>query len=383
MRVTFLAPRLPPAVCGVGDHTANLARALADRGIEVGFLSFHAQQAATRDLLTPGPLGRWSGSPASLADCISRQVPDWLWVQLSGYGFSRWGAPWGLYRALRAVRRKFPRLRIAVCMHEGHCEPADLGWKGPLLSPWQRFTVGAVARIANVNMATIPLMERLLRDAYRVSAEAIAVLPIGSNLPVVLLGPEEVAAKRQQLGWGLEETVAVAFGSWGKQIAALAVHGDCLASAARLGNVHRVVCVGGDSQGPPPASTAWRLAPPLTDRLTILGPREARELATILACSDLGLTSTPREFLCKSSAFMAMMDAGLSVLVHGQGEPGYGVGDLSGCMAPARFASETISRAALAAWGRQLQALAAKTFSWEAIAARAEEILRAPAPETS
>jgi hypothetical protein len=113
----------------------------------------------------------------------------------------------------------------------------------------------------------------------------------------------------------------------------------------------------------------------LTDRLTILGPREARELSTTLACSDLGLTSTPREFLCKSSAFMATINAGLPVLVDGQGETGYGVGDLAGCMPPARFASETISRAALGAWGRQLQALAAKTFSWEAIAARAEEIL--------
>ncbi len=112
-RLTFLAPRLPPAVCGLADHTQWLAEAMAEQGLEVGFI--HTQQNAPELTRLPGPVDCWDGRRRSLAGLLIRQRADWLWVQLSGYGYSRWGAPLILGQAISWARRRIPELRVAVC----------------------------------------------------------------------------------------------------------------------------------------------------------------------------------------------------------------------------------------------------------------------------
>ncbi len=98
MRVTFLAPRLPPAVCGVADHTQKLAEAMAEQGVEVGFI--HTKLDAAETVQLPGPIDFWDGDKRSLIELLKRQRANWLWVQLSGYGYSRWGAPFILGQAV-------------------------------------------------------------------------------------------------------------------------------------------------------------------------------------------------------------------------------------------------------------------------------------------
>ncbi len=96
MRISFLAPRLPPAVCGVADHTRLLAGAMADQGAQVGFISAHPAMPGESESALGGPIGHWSGGPRSLIQCLAQQGAEWLWVQLSSYGFERKGAPWRL-----------------------------------------------------------------------------------------------------------------------------------------------------------------------------------------------------------------------------------------------------------------------------------------------
>src|SRR5438046_2626727 len=111
MRISFLAPRLPPRTCGVGDHTRCLAEAMRQQGVRVGFV--HRSGQVEYDV-PPGPVAFWDGGNESLVRCVGEQEPDWLWVQLSGYGYSRWGAPYRLACGLRWMRRQLPRVRIAV-----------------------------------------------------------------------------------------------------------------------------------------------------------------------------------------------------------------------------------------------------------------------------
>src|SRR5262249_51848302 len=116
MRITFLAPRLPPAVCGVADHTRFLAEAMAGQGVEVGFL--HREPVAGGPEPMLGPVLNWDGGARALEECIAKQAPDWLWIQFSNYGYSRWGAPYCLGRDLRRLRSRMPGLCIAIYLHE-------------------------------------------------------------------------------------------------------------------------------------------------------------------------------------------------------------------------------------------------------------------------
>ena len=88
MRVSFLTPRLPPAICGLADHTRFLAEAMIRQGVDAGFI--HRDATADPAPTLPGPVGFWDDRPGSLVRHAQDQATDWLWVQLSGYGYSRW-----------------------------------------------------------------------------------------------------------------------------------------------------------------------------------------------------------------------------------------------------------------------------------------------------
>jgi len=371
MRLTFLAPRLPPAVCGVADHTQRLAEAMAEQGVEVGFI--HAKPAAEIVRL-PGPVDYWDGRRWSLADLLIRQRAEWLWVQLSGYGFSGWGAPFVLGRAIAAARERIPELRVAVYAHETYCAPHQLGIKGPVLAPWQRFTVARIAQSADVVFSSNPEQWEQLANECSVRDKTF-LLPIGSNVPALTLAAAERAQMRAGFGWTPDEVVAVAFGSWGMQTRALARHFDCLKKAMERGTVHRVACVGGDSKEAPAELRRYAQAGPLADKLTIFGRREAAEVARILGCCDLGLVQPSRPVMCKSGGFVAMGMNGLPVLTVDTGDPGYGLDSLGGCLTAERFLSGSCSQAQLAIWGDEVRRLAMKTFDWASIARMAISLL--------
>src|SRR5437868_1904635 len=105
-------------------------------GIEVSFI--HREPSRSDSPLPSESVAHWAGTTESLLRCVSAQRAEWLWVQLSSYGYSRWGAPLQLSRTLRALQRRMPKVLIAVCAHETHCQPHQLGYKGWFLSPWQR-----------------------------------------------------------------------------------------------------------------------------------------------------------------------------------------------------------------------------------------------------
>jgi hypothetical protein len=311
MRVTFLSPRLPPRICGVGDHTRCLALAMAGHGVQVGFVHRGTQPVLD---MPEGPVRSWDGGVKSLVRAVEEQAPDWLWVQVSGYGYSRWGAPARLGWALSSVRKKWTRVRIAVCLHETHCRVAQLGMKGPLLAPWQRHTVGAVARLGDQVFATTSRYRAEAVAAYGVDPAKASVLPVGSNIPIRALSPPERLTHRRRLGWGTEEVVAIAFGSYPTQLAALTAFEEKLREGFEKGALNRVVCVGGFTRTVPNAFAArrQRLGRPLLD---VLGPRPASDVAIVLSCADVGLCATPREALDKSGSFKAFGLAGLAVLV--------------------------------------------------------------------
>ena len=170
---------------------------MQEEGVEVGFI--HRQPLCGDGNLPPGPVDRWADSAASLRDCVRRQRPDWLWIQLSGYGYSRWGAAFGLARALRALRRALPELAVTVYAHETHCQPSQLGRKGIWLSPWQRYTAGAMVRQADLVFTSMAKYVRQVIHDYGVRPERVVRLPLGPNVPQICFTASERARLRQTL----------------------------------------------------------------------------------------------------------------------------------------------------------------------------------------
>ncbi len=196
---------------------------MRSEGVEVGFI--HREPSRAGRGLPEGPIDAWDGGARSLQECVRRQQPDWLWVQLSGYGYSRWGARCGLDARCGQLRRRLPDVGLAVFAHETHCQPHQLGRKGRLLSPWQRYTVGTVVRQADLVFTSIPKYLRQITHDYDFPSDRIVRLPIGSSIPPVYLTQTERRQRRKRLGWGSEELVAVTFGSFGSQLRACAVVG--------------------------------------------------------------------------------------------------------------------------------------------------------------
>lgn len=156
-----LIPRLPPPVCGVGDHARGLATALAAQGVESVLVPY---QAATdwRQVL------RRSATQAGAV--------TWL-VHYSGYGYARRGAPLGLLRELRRLRRECPGVRLLTMFHELYAGGPP--WTSAFwLSPLQRHVAAGLARLSDAVFTNREASAEWLRA--RVSVP-VTVRPVFSN----------------------------------------------------------------------------------------------------------------------------------------------------------------------------------------------------------
>src|SRR5262249_27110234 len=299
----------------------------------------------------------------------------WLWVQLSGYGYSRWGAPYRLGCALARLRRKMPNVRLAVYLHETHCWPRQLGIKGPLLSPWQKYTVGRIARMADLVFTSNQHWQRVALHDYHVEPHKLVLLPIGSNIPRADLTAEARASLRRSLNWGEREIVAVTFGSYGFQLLALQRFKDLLLQGLSNKTLDRVVCLGGERPAIPSQFESWKSFFGNPDVFQILGPRPAPEVGQILECCDFAFNATPKSVLEKSGSFIAAANAGLGVLVHSDHSNGGACDHALPVLAAeswnwcdALLPQTTLMR-------RALQEHARANYAWDTIARRALAVL--------
>ena len=314
MRISFLAPRLPPAVCGIADHTRLLAEAFTQEGVEVGFIHHERLRSAGRIL--PGPIDCWDRSGHDLQRCVAPKAR-----LVMGSIVELWLLPLGC--SARAGEGSssdaLPGVAVAICAHETHCQPQQLGRKGPLLSPWQHHTVAGVVRQADIVFTSIAKYVRQIIQEYKFPSAQVVHLAIGSSLPQIRVTSERHARMRQALGWTADDVVAVTFGSFGSQLRALRNCHEHLARGLRAGHLQRIVCVGGVNRTPPSELTAFGDHFGGPRRFQVLGHRPERTVAKVLECSDFAFSAYPRGLLGKSTAFSAFALAGLPVLVANAG----------------------------------------------------------------
>ena len=205
-RLDLVFPALPPALDGIGDHTARLATALAERW-DVRVLT--AQSNAER---LPGVRVKEAFSLASrrgvqaLEEAVADDLPDWLLLQFNQFSYGRWGFNPYLPRVVRRIRRACPATRVAVLFHEDFVPVTS--WKNAIITAWQRAQFVALGRSAEVVGFSIEPWARRYRTWF--PQAQVAHWPVGSNIPHAGLSRQ---AARDRLQLGADAFVVGVFGT--------------------------------------------------------------------------------------------------------------------------------------------------------------------------
>lgn len=282
-------------------------------GCVVSLIGLRGNVAAAQKAGWSGPVALWDGSMRGLLRVVDDERPDWLWVQFSGYGYSKLGSPWRLAVAIRLAKKRRPSLRLAVCVQETYCKPSQLGLKGILLSPWQKVINGTVVRCGDLVFPTIPVRMETCVNEFGAKPNSVKLLPIASNILRLQATRREREGWRAELGFSSSHNIAVIFGVWASQLRALEEFESILESKFERGEIDHVVAIGGDTVRRPPWAKDLLKHEPWKSRLTILGHQPAERIAQVIASADIGLVPTPWLYWEKSGAARAFQQAGLSL----------------------------------------------------------------------
>lgn len=206
MRIDLVFPALPPALDGIGDHTAHLADALSAHA-EVRVLT---AQPDARPI--PGVVVEQAFSNErrrgvhGLLEAVAARPPDWLVLQFNQFSYGRWGLNPYLPRVLRRLQRMHPAMRVAVLFHEDFVPRSTL--KFAVMSTWQRRQFRQLGATADRVFFTIGYWT----DRYRrwFPDTPVACLPVGSNVPLL---DEPKVSVRDALGLSPATFVIGYFGS--------------------------------------------------------------------------------------------------------------------------------------------------------------------------
>jgi glycosyltransferase involved in cell wall biosynthesis len=207
MRIDLVFPKLPPALDGIGDHTARLAEALTAGGAEVRVLT--AQEEADP---IPGAtvekafsMERRRGVHGVLA-AARRHPPDWLVLQFNQFSYGRWGLNPHVPLMVRRLERQQPGVRVAVLFHEDFVPVTN--WRFAAMTCWQRAQFWGLGRQADLALFSIAPWVQQYRSWF--PNTPVRHLPVGSNMPRLGLAWGEA---RRHVGIREEPFVAGVFGS--------------------------------------------------------------------------------------------------------------------------------------------------------------------------
>lgn len=209
MKITVVVASLPPRIDGIGDYTAGLSAQLARTpGVEsVEIIT--GEETPTRIFKVAlrtafSPTRR--RSVLAIANALRESAPDWVVLQYNAFSFGRWGLNLYLPLMLRQLRRRMPRLRLAVMVHEPFM-PCD-SWKMAIMTTWQRWQLWLLGHTADVVFFSIDPWVR--RFSHWFPRRRVLHLPVGSNIPRLPLGRTEA---RTRLAISKETFVMALFGT--------------------------------------------------------------------------------------------------------------------------------------------------------------------------
>jgi len=328
MRITFITSSLEPGRDGVGDYTRRLAAECVRQGHASTLLSLNDPQVAAPSSGSQDSEGTavevwrlpsrlsWPDRLARASRCVDLFDPHWISLQFVPFGFHPRGFCLGLGGRLARIN---PQKRWHVMFHEL--------WLGLEQGSPAKFRAwGVLQRLATKRLVRRlkPLVCHTQTNPYReaLAREGIdaALLPLFSNIPRLdgdgwadLLEPELARATGQRAernSFYLAGVFGAVHPEWNVEQAVAALLPMIRQSSKRLG----LVFLGKNGLSP---TALDNMKSRLRERAVIVqtGERSPSEISHILQTLDLGLATTPRQLVQKSSAVAAMLAHGVPVLV--------------------------------------------------------------------
>ncbi len=310
IRVIHIAPELPPTIGGVADYSVILSRRLVEESAEA--VEPVLVRAGREDDPAPEvefPVVDLGGkaTAAALADTVTQLSDDApgravVLLQYSGYGFSRYGAPFWLARGLRQScwEREIPVLAMFHEIRSSSWKP----WSRAFwLSSVQTGVAWGIARLSAGLMTTHPTGAARLRR-FATETTPVQVAPVFSN----------VGEPSERLSYEERKARAVVFGGTGTKTAIYETHRPLVRKALKKQKIDEVVDVGvTTSVGPDRLDVEAR----------VLGVQPAKTISSLLLDARIGLLNYSAAYATKSGVMAAYMAHGVTpVLVDPAPEGG-------------------------------------------------------------
>lgn len=372
MRLTLLSRDAPPMAGGIADHTGILANRLALAGDEVTLIT----RAGA------GPIEGvevWSHPDfdrvpsRALAAVLASTKPDAVLWAYNPFSFGRRGLARRAKALAPELRRHMPETRIVILAHELTYPRGVGGAKGRLWRGFQEEALRAVVSSSDAFIVTTP-------DRMGVAGAKTVCIPVGSNLPDVLVTAQIKADTRRKLGVPEDAFVVVHLGGVGPG-RDIATGLDALIDLAP--DVHLVLA--GDT-GP------FDFHSSMEARVHAFGREEPEELAQDLAASDIYLHLDPvGPTPGRRTTLVAALQSGLPIIAF-EGEQTDSRMVDAGCVRlvpprdPAALAlgiaemrADASERARL---GHNARALFEKEFAWSRITDQVRAVLTGSAADS-
>ena len=363
----IIAPSSPPKICGVGDHSLLLGRALAQRGPVLAHCGQRSPEGRLDGIETLLDFdSRFPWTLGAMARSNRFQPGDSVLFQYTNFAYGRYGFnPW-LAPALHRLRRR--GLRVATMFHETYM-PA-IGFKIRLMGAWQRQFFRQVGRASDLCMFSVEPWTRQYSSWF--PHAKVRTLPVGSNMPLVGADPEE---ERRKLGIPPGSICLVVFGgTHPSRLFEWIVRTSRTLTDAGIGHV--VVHVGPDGE-----EVARRLegAP-----LIGLGIRSPEDVSRALSAADIFLSPISDGASSRRGSLLAGLQHGLCCLTT-RGPSTDAIFDEAGGRAMV-FADDEDSFADLCVQlannpqrresiGREAGAFYSSNYSWPSIAKKFEAFM--------
>jgi glycosyltransferase involved in cell wall biosynthesis len=182
MHIVFITQNYPPSVCGIGDHTYFLAKALGERGYIISVICAKKPdidvENATKEGISLYPIVQnWhSEEYTKVLQKIDILNPDWVFLQYEPYAFHPKGLPLEIVQFVRQLTKK--NHKTLIFFHE-----IAVKWTFSLklipISIIQRGIANLLLRYAQQSVTSMAFYKKMF---LKKGQAKVALQPIGSNI---------------------------------------------------------------------------------------------------------------------------------------------------------------------------------------------------------
>ena len=198
-RILHILPRVPPAVCGIGDYAWLLAQSLRDEH------DIHSSFLAAGTTWTE-PQGETEFLVFRLPDLSTRALVEWVEARkeefsavvlhMSSYGYQKRGVPLWLAFGWGQLSQMPRRPRLITMFHELYAS-GSMRSSAFWLQPLQKWVLRRVARTSDALRTNRQAYADWLRGNAGPPTSEVVVMPVFSNMQEATEGEAEPAERWQ------------------------------------------------------------------------------------------------------------------------------------------------------------------------------------------